>query len=55
VLIHRKLKDFQPVGWKKGSAAAEVIFNGGQISPAYRWLYARITYYKVENLFPGKF
>jgi hypothetical protein len=27
----------------------------GQISPAYRWLYARITYYKMENLFPGEF
>jgi hypothetical protein len=30
VLIHRKLKDIQPVWWKKGNAAAEVIFYGGQ-------------------------
>jgi hypothetical protein len=30
VLIHLKIKDIQPVWWKKESAAAEVIFSGGQ-------------------------
>jgi hypothetical protein len=30
VLILLKIKDIQPVWWKKGSAAAEVIFSDGQ-------------------------